>query len=292
MFFDEEMLLDLRFNVLNDYVDKFVITEATYTHNGDAKKLNFDINKFPKFKDKIEYIVVNEPPPTLLKINSQDSEDTRGEKLILNGMKRDYFQREELQRGFKNADPEDLIIISDLDEIPNLENLDIKKIKNKIICFKQKMFYYKFNLLYESIPWFGTRVCKKKNLISPQWLRDTKHKKYPLWRLDVLFSKYKYQDIYHVENGGWHFTNIKSPKNLYTKLSKFAHHYEFEISGLDLKDVEKMIKEKKVVYDHSVDQRGYKWSANTKLKTLDLSEMPKYLEKNYAKYIDWLDLPK
>ena len=292
MFFDEEMLLDLRFNVLNDYVDKFVITEATYTHNGDAKNLNFDINKFPKFKDKIEYIVVNEPPPTLLKINSQDSEDTRGEKLILNGMKRDYFQREELQRGFKNADPEDLIIISDLDEIPNLENLDIKKIKNKIICFKQKMFYYKFNLLYESIPWFGTRVCKKKNLISPQWLRDTKHKKYPIWRLDVLFSKYKYQDIYHVENGGWHFTNIKSPKNLYTKLSKFAHHYEFEISGLDLKDVEKMIKEKKVVYDHSVDQRGYKWSANTKLKTLDLSEMPKYLEKNYAKYIDWLDLPE
>ena len=292
MFFDEEMLLDLRFNVLNDYVDKFVITEATYTHNGDAKNLNFDINKFPKFKDKIEYIVVNKPPPTLLKINSQDSEDTRGEKLILNGMKRDYFQREELQRGFKNADPEDLIIISDLDEIPNLENLDIKKIKNKIICFKQKMFYYKFNLLYESIPWFGTRVCKKKNLISPQWLRDTKHKKYPIWRLDVLFSKYKYQDIYHVENGGWHFTNIKSPKNLYTKLSKFAHHYEFEISGLDLKDVEKMIKEKKVVYDHSVDQRGYKWSANTKLKTLDLSEMPKYLEKNYAKYIDWLDLPE
>ena len=56
IFFDGEMLLDLRFNVLNDYVDKFVITEATYTHNGDAKNLNFDINKFPKFKDKIAEI--------------------------------------------------------------------------------------------------------------------------------------------------------------------------------------------------------------------------------------------
>ena len=98
--------------------------------------------------------------------------------------------------------------------------------------------------------------------------------------------------MYHAENGGWNFTNVNSPKDLYTQLSKFAHYYEFEISGLDLKDVEKMIKEKKVVYDHSVDQRGYKWSANTKLKTLDLSEMPKYLEKNYAKYIDWLDLPE
>ena len=70
MYFDEEMLVDLRFNILNKYVDKFVITEATYTHNGDSKKLNFDINKFPNFKNKIEYIVVSEPPPGLLKINS------------------------------------------------------------------------------------------------------------------------------------------------------------------------------------------------------------------------------
>jgi len=290
MFFDEEMLVDLRFNILDKYVDKFIITEATYTHNGDSKKLNFDINKFPNFKDKIEYIVVSEPPPELLKINSHDSENVRGEKLILNGMKRDYFQREELKKGFENADPEDLIIISDLDEIPNLENIDIKKIENKIICFKQKMFYYKFNLFYEVIPWFGSRVCRKKNLISPQWLRDTKHKIYPLWRLDILLSKHKYHDIYHVENGGWHFTNIKSPKDLFAKLSKFAHHYEFETSGLTIKDVEKMIEEKKVVYDHSIDQRGYKWSGNTKLKTLDLSKMPRYLEKNFSKYSKWLDL--
>tara|TARA_B100000427_G_scaffold325758_1_gene333187 strand:+ start:357 stop:1229 length:873 start_codon:yes stop_codon:yes gene_type:complete len=290
MYFDEEMLLDLRFNILNDYVDKFVITEATYAHNGDKKKLNFNISKFPNFKDKIEYIVVNEPPPTLLKINSDDSEGARAEKLILNGMKRDYFQREKLQKGFENADPEDLILISDLDEIPNLENIEIKKIDNKIICFKQNMFYYKFNLLYESIPWFGTRACKKKNLISPQWLRDTKHKIYPWWRIDIIFSKHKYHDIYHVKDGGWHFTNIKSPKDLFNKLSKFAHHYEFEASGLSIKDVEKMIEEKKVVYDHSIDQRGYKWAGNTKLKSLALSKMPTYLEKNYLKYGEWLDI--
>ncbi|MDC0248080.1 hypothetical protein OAK00_02890 [Pelagibacteraceae bacterium] len=290
MFFDEEMLLDLRFNVLNKYVDKFVITEATYAHNGDPKRLNFDINKFSKFKDKIEYIIVDKPPPTLLKINSDDNKDVKGEKLILNGMKRDYFQREELQNGFKNADPDDLIIISDLDEIPNLENVDIKKIKNKIICFKQKMFYYKFNLLYESIPWFGTRVCRKKNLISPQWLRDTKHKIYPWWRLDTLFSKHKYHDIFHVENGGWHFTSIKSPKEIHKKLSKFAHHYEFETSGLQINDLEEMVKEKKVVYDHSVDQRGYKWSASTKLKSLPLKDMPKYISENFEKYRNWLDI--
>ena len=113
MYFDEEMLLDLRFNILNNYVDKFILTEATYTHNGDPKKLNFDIKKFSKFKDKIEYIVVNDPPPTLLEINKEDTENVRGEKLILNGYKRDHFQRQNRQSGLKNAAPDDVILLSD-----------------------------------------------------------------------------------------------------------------------------------------------------------------------------------
>ena len=75
MFFDEEMLLDLRLNIMNKYVDKFVITEATYMHSGNPKKLIFDINKFSKFKDKIIYIVVYKVPPNLEKINKNDSEE-------------------------------------------------------------------------------------------------------------------------------------------------------------------------------------------------------------------------
>ncbi len=290
MYFDEEMLLDLRLNILNNHVDKFVICEATYTHKGDPKKLNFDINKFLKFKDKIEYLVVKDPPPNLLRLDKDDDFGTKAEKLILNGYKRDNYQRQKIQDSLVKADSEDLIIISDLDEIPNLEKIDIKKIKNKIICFKQKMFYYKFNLLYESIPWFGSRACKKKNFINPQWLRDIKHKIYPFWRLDILLSKKKYHDIYHVEDGGWHFTNVKNPEELYKKLLNFAHHFEFEQSGLGIADLRKMIEEKKVIYDHNTDQRKYKWSGIQKLKTLDISEMPKYLAENYTKYLDWLDL--
>ena len=289
MLFDEEMLLDLRLNVLNKYVDKFIISEATYTHNGSPKKLNFDINKFAKFKDKIEYLVLDDPPPTLLKINLDDDPETKGSKLILNGYKRDHFQRQKIQEGFKNADPEDIIIISDLDEIPNLEEINIKKIKNKLIFFKQKMFYYKFNLYYESISWYGSKACKRKNFIEPQWLRDTKQKKYPPWRIDIFFSKRKYNDIFYVENGGWHFTNIRTPASIEKKLLNFAHHYEFEKSGLNLENLKKMVEEKKVVYDHSVDKRDYKWSGNTKLKTLNISEMPKYLQKNQTKYKDWLE---
>mgnify|MGYP001379417024 CR=1 FL=1 len=73
MYFDEDLLLDLRLNVLNKYVKKFVITEATYSHNGNKKRLNFDINKFKKFKDKITYIIVDEQPKNIFEVTADDS---------------------------------------------------------------------------------------------------------------------------------------------------------------------------------------------------------------------------
>ena len=142
MYFDEDLLLDLRLNSLDKYVKKFIITEATYTHNGAKKKLNFDINKFKKFKDKIIYIVVDEHPKNILDLIDSDTKEKRGEKLILNGMARDYFQRQNLAKGIKEASYDDLILISDLDEIPNLSEIDMSKINNQIIIFEQKMFYY------------------------------------------------------------------------------------------------------------------------------------------------------
>ena len=292
MFYDEDMLLDLRFNVLNEYVDKFIISEAVYTHNGEQKKLNFDINKFSKFKDKIIYIVVDKQPSDLFKIseNDNDKKDTRGQKLILNGYKRDNYQRQMAQQALNDLEPEDWIIINDIDEIPNLKNIDMKKIKNKLLIFKQQIFYYKFNLLYPSVPWFGSRACKKKNFLSPQWLRDAKHKTYPLWRLDIMFSKKKYNDIHYVHEGGWHFTNIKSPEDIEKKLLNYTHHDEFEKSKLKLEDLRKKIKEKKIIYDHSVDQSKYKWGSETILRETELSYMPDYLRENYKKYVNWLEI--
>jgi len=291
MFFDEEMLLDLRLNIMNKYVDKFIITEATYMHNGVAKKLNFDINKFSKFKDKIIYIVVDNQPPDLFNIykNDDDEHDTRGQKLVLNGYKRDNYQRQMAQQALENIDPEDWIIINDIDEIPNLEKVDLNKIKNKLLIFKQQVFYYKFNLLYKNVSWFGSKACKKKNFLSPQWLRNIKHKKYPLWRLDLIFSKKKYNDIFYINNGGWHFTNIKSPADIEKKLLNYTHHYEFEQSGLTIKDLHKKILEKKIIYDHSVDQRKFKWNSEKTLEKIELSNMPTYLQENSKKYSNWLE---
>ncbi len=290
-FFDEEMLLDLRLNVLNKYVDKFVITEATYMHNGKTKKLNFDINKYSKFKDKIIYIVVDKQPPDLFKIHESDKNknDRWGQKLVLNGYKRDNYQRQMAAGALKNIEQEDWIIINDIDEIPNLENINFSEIKNKIVIFKQQIFYYKFNLLYPKISWYGSKACRKKDFISPQWLRDLKHKKYPFWRLDILFSKKKYNNIFHVHSGGWHFTNIKSASDIEKKLLNYTHHYEFEQSGLNANDLEKKISERKIIYDHSVDQRKNKWRSEKTLTKINLDNMPSYLRENYKKYTNWLE---
>ena len=290
-FFDEEMLLDLRLNVMDKYVDKFVITEATYMHNGKPKKLNFDINKYIKFKDKIIYIVVDSPPPDLFEIyqNDNDHKDTRGQKLVLNGYKRDNYQREMAQGALKNIEPDDWIIINDIDEIPNLKNINLKEVKNKFVIFKQKIFYYKFNLLYPNVSWFGSKACKKRYFLSPQWLRNVKHKKYPLWRLDIIFSKRKYNNIFYINNGGWHFTNIKSPSDIEKKLLNYTHHYEFEQSGLTINDLRKKILEKKILYDHNVDQREFKWQSEETLTKIELSNMPDYLRVNYKKYANWLE---
>ena len=290
-FFDEEMLLDLRLNILDKYVDKFVVTEATYMHNGKPKNLNFDINKYPKFKDKIIYIIVDEPPPNLFKIydSDNDEKDTRGQKLVLNGYKRDNYQREMASKALKNLDPNDWIIINDIDEIPNLKDINFKEARNKFIIFKQKIFYYKFNLLYPNVPWYGSKACKKKYFLSPQWLRNVKHKKYPLWRFDIMFSKRKYNDISYIDNGGWHFTNIKSPSDIEKKLLNYTHHYEFELSGLTIDDLRKKVSEKKVLYDHNVDQREAKWSSEKTLTKIEMSNMPDYIKQNYKKYSNWLE---
>ena len=135
MYFDEDLLLDLRLNTLDKFVKKFIITEATYAHNGSKKELKFDISKFSKFKDKITYIVTNKKPKNILEFTEGETKEDRGEKLILNGMARDYFQRENLAKGLVDAAENDLILVSDLDEIPNLEGLNVSAIKNNILIF-------------------------------------------------------------------------------------------------------------------------------------------------------------
>ena len=128
MYFDEDLVLDLRFNILNDYVDQFVVAEATKDHAGKDKKLNFNINNFSKFKNKITYIVVYDMPMNL-KYYKKD--------WPVNHL-RDQHQRNSLSKGYKNCNDEDLIMISDIDQIPDPKKIKQFQIKNKYACFIQK----------------------------------------------------------------------------------------------------------------------------------------------------------
>ena len=118
-FFDEEMLLDLRLNIMDQYIDKFVITEATYSHNGKPKKLIFDISKYKKFKDKIIYIVVDKEPLDLIEIKNSDTLNEKQIKMTKKEKKREMYQINKTKEGIIHADNDDMIIVSDIDEIPN-----------------------------------------------------------------------------------------------------------------------------------------------------------------------------
>ena len=290
MYYDEDLLLNIRLNILSKFVDKFVISEAKYLHNGKRKKLNFDINKFEKFKNKIEYIVVDREPKNIIPISSKDDIQTADEKKILNSLKRENFQREMLLKGLIDIDNEDVIMISDIDEIPNLDSFKINELNNDIAIFKQKMFYYKFNLYYENFNWFGSKAVKKKNFISPQWLRNIKNKNYAFWRIDTLFSKKKYNNIKFIEDGGWHFTCIKKPQDVHEKLLSYLHHQDYENSNINIDKLKEKMTNKEILYDHSKDKKNEnKWLTSKKLKNIEINLLPEYLRNNKNIYHEWFD---
>ena len=289
MYFDEEIVLDLRLNSLNDYVDYFVIVESKFTHRGEKRDLKFNINKFSKFRDKIIYLVFNNEPKEIEEIYEDDNEMMKSKKYIFNAAYRENSQRNYILEGLKKAEKNDLILISDVDEIPNLENINFNLIKEKIIFFRQDMFYYKFNLKLPNLIWVGTRGCRKKNLINPQWLRNIKDKKYSFLRLETFFSKTKYSSIKFIKNGGWHFSNIKSAKEIELKLRSYLHHREFDVNPMRIDEIENIVKNKQAIYDLKVDKRLNKIGNGSKLENYPIEKLPYYLQTNQKKYEKWID---
>ena len=259
MYNNEDLLLELRLNVLNKYVHKFVIVESCYNHQGNKKKLNFSLKKFKKFKHKIKYIILKKFPQNL------------------SNWERENYHRNYLVKGLNKAKGEDLIMISDLDEIPNISNIEVFNNK-KFTVFNQKMIYYRFNLLDNSNPnWQGTKVCKKKYLISPQWLRSRKVKTYPFWRIDKkIWNILKGEVEWNVINeGGWHFSYIMDEKNIINKIKSFAHSELNKKKYLNAKLIRKKIIEKKDIFDRSILLKKIK----------DESILPTYLIQNKKKFL-------
>jgi len=287
-FYSEHLMMDVRFNILNEYVHKFIVTESKFSHSGQPKKLNFDINNYPKFKEKIIYLVIDHEPNEII---VKDNKLLSASEKRFNSLKRINLSYDYMMKAVNVASENDLIILSDNDEIPNLASKQFQNSNKDIYIFKQMLLYYKFNLLYDLVPWYGSKAVKKKKLISLSWLRNLKNKKYPFWRLDTLFSDKKYSNLDIITDGGWHFTNIKSPEDLYKKLINFGHHDEFELSGLNVDDLKKKILEKKVFFNHFADKANFKdkWNYDYKLKKIENIFLPKYLQNNLSKFKEWFD---
>ena len=259
-YFNEDHIADLRFNILDEYVDFFVIVESTVNHQGQTRKLHFDKNKYKKFQNKIVYIEVDDTPDNIKKPH------TGGESLV------EQHQRNSIMKGLNKSQDNDLIILSDVDEIPDLNKLKVFD-KNKYAVFSQKMFMYKLNLLnLNENNWHGSKICLKKNLKSPQWLRNLKFKKYPFWRID------KQKNLQIIDNGGWHFAYLQDVRNISKKIKSFAHGEFNKAEIVSEKNIELKINQ-----GEDVLGRGYK------IKKIEIdSSYPKYIINNKDKLKNWI----
>ena len=263
MYFDEDLMLDLRLHILNEHVDKFIIAEATRDHSGKEKKLNFDYKNFPKFKNKIKYLVIEDLP---LEVKSK-------KKNWAPNHWRDQYQRNSLSRGFNVINDDDLIMISDIDEIPDPKKLQEFNIKNKYACFLQRNFQSKLNLLNTTDKyWMGTKICQKKNLKSPQWLRNIKTKKRPFWKF------YKPKEPQLIFDGGWHFSFLKKPDGISKKIKAYSHQEFYQDQFIDEQKIASRIKNNMDLFDR-----------NIKYKKIQIDEsFPEYIIKNKEKFNEWI----
>ena len=260
MFNNENDLLNIRLNILNKYVDYFVIIESAETHSGLKKKLFFDVEKFPEFKNKIIYGIIEKFPHNL------------------SAWEKENYQRNFISKFLKEAEDDDYILISDLDEIPNLNNVNFKNFREKIIVFQQRLFFYKLNIGELTPSWHGSKCIKKKYLKNPQWLRNLKtYKRYKFYRLDkIFFSKTYEHDFVIIKNAGWHFTWLGDINFIKSKLNSFAHT---ELNTLKVNNddfINRCIKEMK-----PIEQKQ-----KLELKKLSLRKefIPEYILKNLEKY--------
>lgn len=281
-YFEEELMMDLRFNILNPYVDKFIVCESTFTHSGNKKKINFDKKKYPKFKDKIIHLVVENEPDDLIKKDHLDTIEKR-----FNSILRIKHQRNYIIKALEEFSINDLVIYSDNDEIPNLENIDLRDVKKKFIIFNQKLFYYKLDLVVPKLSWFGSKACKLKYLKSIDNLRNIKNKKYSLFRFDTYFSDIKNVSVKIVNNGGWHFSNLKSAKQLEKKYLNDENHAEYELKDTSYETIKDNILRKVVPYNYEVDKSSNQRFNETKLDNINLNYLPKYINNNIEKYKEW-----
>ena len=257
-FFDENLLVNSRFEILKDVVDYFIVCESNYDHIGKKKKINFEL-KNKEFKNKVRHIIIEENFPNLNDPWSTES-----------------YQREKIFDGLYDIEDNDFIMYSDSDEIPNPDMIKDIKLKKKYGIFMQKFFVYKINVFnkHES-PWEGTRICRKRDFKNFTYMRkkiNSKNLKKPFWKINYDKS------IQLINEGGWHFNNLYTPEAISNKLKTFQHEKfkKDEYSSIDI------IKKK-------ISALEDLFGRNHKYETVNInSEYPDYIKNNIHLFKDFI----
>ena len=289
LYHDEDLILELRFNILSKFVDKFVICESKFSHSGREKKLNFDIKKFPEFKKKIIYLVSTDEPSELIFDKNSIEKKELPENFRHNAVRRIAHQRNKLFDGLGEANEDDFILYSDNDEIPNLDHFNFKNFNKKYVMFEQKLCYYKLNLFLDRIFWYGTKGCRKKYLNTFEKLRQIKPKVYPFYRADTFFKFDKQISLDIVKEGGWHFTRLQTPEDIHSKELDAEHHDEYRASGKNVDKIKELIKNRKIDHDHFADTKASKYGSEFELTKMSFINLPKFIQENKENYKKWFD---
>jgi beta-1,4-mannosyl-glycoprotein beta-1,4-N-acetylglucosaminyltransferase len=193
MFYNEFDVLELRLVCLDGCVDRFVLVEAEVNHVGDPKPLYFNENKerYAKWLHKIEHVIV------------KADEAPKDE----NPWAREKYQRECVLRGLTDVPNEAIVMISDVDEIPDMRLVPFEKLPHMVCSVHMWMFEYSLDYLFTGEPWFGTVItnCELFKRAGPNYLRDNRWK-FPCFR-----------------TAGWHLSSFGSPMHIWKKMSTYAH---------------------------------------------------------------------
>ncbi|MDR9891584.1 benzoate transporter [Pseudenterobacter timonensis] len=274
LYYDEEMLLDIRLNTLAEVVDRFVIVESTHTFTGKPKKLNFDASRFEKFKDKIIYVVYSDAP--IRKPGTDECDAWANEAATRNA----------IMRGLETATDEDIILVSDVDEI--FRPQAIKAINPRHLCTLLHMPFYNYQFNLQVFNLDGSprqctlaRATTFKNLKhyfggEPETFRNVKKAK--LHRNAITRAWFKWR-CNVIKEAGWHFSWIMTPERISEKMSTISHT-EYDLPHLNNKEhIIRAITEAKDI-----------WNRERKMIKQDLcpTRFPAYLVENAHKYNDFI----
>lgn len=268
-FFNELDILEIRLNELDPHVDHFVVVEATQTFAGTEKPLYYkeNENRFAKFADKIIHVIVDDLPDHS------------------SAWEREAFQRDAMMRGLVHAAPDDIVMISDVDEIPKPQFLKLispRNTRNRIHFLECEHFNFKLNFRVVG-KWIGSgaiRVLEKKHIRSPEKirrLRARQSRRLPMWLNQLLmmarnksrFGAFIKHSIY--ENAGWHFSFMTTTGEMTEKITAYSHQERNTADFNTEANFQKMIDQRRAICGRAIEE-------------VSMTELPAYVVDNQAKY--------